>query len=101
MPGIKQVPTQLMPLHVWGSVLPHPVYSPDLAPSNFHLFPKLKKSSGAKTLVLIKKSRMQYATGFRRNRKAFLHMKFKNLFNVGKRVLKLEDIMWNSEYVQV
>jgi hypothetical protein len=43
MPGIKQVPTQLMPLHVWGSVLPHPVYSPDLAPSDFHLFPKLKE----------------------------------------------------------
>jgi len=25
------------------SVLPHPPYSPDLAPSDFHLFPKLKK----------------------------------------------------------
>jgi hypothetical protein len=44
---------------------------------------------------------MQYASGFRRNRKAFLHMKFKNLFNIGKRVLKLEDIMSNSDYAQV
>jgi histone-lysine N-methyltransferase SETMAR len=25
------------------SVLPHPPYSPDLAPCDFHLFPKLKK----------------------------------------------------------
>ena len=25
------------------SVLPHPPYSPDLAPSDFHLFPKLKE----------------------------------------------------------
>jgi len=24
-------------------VLPHPPYSPDLAPSDFHLFPKLKE----------------------------------------------------------
>jgi len=25
------------------SVLPHPPYSPDLTPSDFHLFPKLKE----------------------------------------------------------
>ena len=25
------------------SVLPHPLYSPDLVPSDFHLFPKLKE----------------------------------------------------------
>ena len=24
-------------------ILPHPAYSPDLAPSDFHLFPKVKK----------------------------------------------------------
>jgi hypothetical protein len=28
-------------------------------------------------------------------------MKFKNMFNVGKSVLKLEDIMWNSDYAQL
>jgi hypothetical protein len=33
--------------------------------------------------------------------KGFLHMKFKNLFNVGKRVLKLEESMWKSDYVQL
>jgi histone-lysine N-methyltransferase SETMAR len=25
------------------TVLPHPAYSPDLAPTDFHLFPKLKE----------------------------------------------------------
>jgi histone-lysine N-methyltransferase SETMAR len=40
MPGLTQVQPQLMPLHVWGLQCYH--YSPDLAPSNFHLFPKLK-----------------------------------------------------------
>lgn len=27
-------------------LLPHPAYSPDLAPSDFHLFPKLKNFLG-------------------------------------------------------
>jgi transposase len=28
----------------WGwEILPHPPYSPDLASSDFHLFPKMKK----------------------------------------------------------
>jgi histone-lysine N-methyltransferase SETMAR len=29
--------------HLGFTVLPHPAYSQDLAPSNFHLFPKLKE----------------------------------------------------------
>jgi transposase len=30
-------------LNSWGwEILPHPPYSPDLAPSDFHLFPKMK-----------------------------------------------------------
>jgi histone-lysine N-methyltransferase SETMAR len=29
--------------HLGFSFLPHPPYSPDLAPSDFHLFPKLKE----------------------------------------------------------
>jgi transposase len=31
-------------LNSWGwKILPHPPYSPDLAPLDFHLFPKMKK----------------------------------------------------------
>jgi transposase len=31
-------------LNSWGwEILPHPPHSPDLAPSYFHLFPKMKK----------------------------------------------------------
>ena len=30
----------------WGwEILEHPTYSPDLAPSDFHLFPNMKKTS--------------------------------------------------------
>ena len=30
------------------TVMPHPPYSPDLAPSDYHLFPKLKDHEGGK-----------------------------------------------------
>jgi histone-lysine N-methyltransferase SETMAR len=31
------------PLNSWGwEILPHPPHSPDLTPSDFHLFPKMK-----------------------------------------------------------
>jgi len=83
------------------TVLPHPVYSPDLAPSNFHLLPKQKEDLKSQNLSSNKEVKDAVCQWFRRKRKAFLHMKFKNLFNVGKRVLKLEDIMWNSDHTQV
>lgn len=57
------------------TVLPYLAYSLDLAPSNFHLFPKLKETSGAKTPVLIKKSRLQYA---RDRKRLFLRVEVKN-----------------------
>jgi hypothetical protein len=52
------------------TVLPHPAYSLDLAPSNFHLFPKLKETTGVKISVL-KKLRLQYASGFGREEETF------------------------------
>ena len=36
-------------IHQCGfEIIPHPPYSPDLAPSDFHLFPNLKKHVGGK-----------------------------------------------------
>jgi hypothetical protein len=77
------------------------VYSSDLAPSNFHLFPKLKDDLRGKTSALITKSRLQYAGGFGRKKKFSLRTGFKNLLNVGKNVLELEEIMWKSDYAQL
>jgi Transposase. len=37
------------------TVLPQPAYSPDLAPSNFHLFPQVTEELRSKTSALIKK----------------------------------------------
>jgi histone-lysine N-methyltransferase SETMAR len=41
MPGLTQVQQQEMQFNF--PVLPHTPYTPDLTPSDFHLFPKLKE----------------------------------------------------------
>jgi hypothetical protein len=38
---------------------------------------------------------------FQEKENTFLWTEFKTLLNVGKSVLKLEEIMWNSDYAQV
>ena len=59
------------------TVISYPAYSPDLALSDLHLFPKLKETTGVKTSVLMKKSRLQYASGFGRQEKTVLRTEFK------------------------
>jgi transposase len=41
-PHIADATMTLLNSWAW-KILPHPPYSPDLAPSDFHLFPKMKK----------------------------------------------------------
>ena len=37
----------------WGwEILEHPSYSPDLAPSDFHLFPNMKKTSSCQAIQI-------------------------------------------------
>ena len=37
----------------WGwEILEHPPYSPDLAPSDYHLFPNMKKTSSCQAIQL-------------------------------------------------
>ena len=59
------------------TVLPYPTNSPYLAPSDFHLFPKLKETSRVKTSVLMKKSRLQSASCFGKQEKTVLRTEFK------------------------
>jgi histone-lysine N-methyltransferase SETMAR len=80
------------------TVLLHPAYSPDLAPSNFHLFPKLKEDLRGQNSALIKKLKLLYVSGFGRKKKFFLRRGFKNLLNAGKNVLELQEILWRSDY---
>ena len=44
-PHMAAAPQELLQKSNWG-VWPHPPYSPDLAPCDYHLFPKLKKEIG-------------------------------------------------------
>ena len=63
--------------------------------------PNWRKTSGDKASVLLKKSLLQYASGFGRKKKTFWRMEFKNLLNNGRSVLKLEEIMWKTDYAQL
>jgi hypothetical protein len=58
------------------TVISYPAYSLDLAPSDFHLLPKLKETMGVKTSDLMK-SRLQYASGFGRQEMTVLRIELK------------------------
>ena len=57
----------------------------------------MKETAEVKTSVLMKKLRLQYAIGFGRQEKD----RIQNLLNVGRSVLKLEEIMWKSDYARL
>ena len=83
------------------TVLPHTAYSLDLAPGDYHLFLKVKEELRCKTSSLIKKQRLRYASGFGRKEKTFLRTEFKYLSSIVNSVLKLEEIIWKSDYAQL
>ncbi|GFN82128.1 histone-lysine N-methyltransferase SETMAR [Plakobranchus ocellatus] len=45
------------------TTLPHPAYSPDLAPSDYYLFPQLKKYLKAITMTMMRKLSQMFASG--------------------------------------
>ena len=67
------------------TVLPHPAYSLDLAPSNFHLFPKLKEDPRDQNIssdVEVKAALCRWI--WYKQKKTILRTKFKNLLNAVK-----------------
>jgi histone-lysine N-methyltransferase SETMAR len=83
------------------TVLPHPAYSPDLAPSNFHLFPKLKEDLRGQNFSSDKEVEAAVRQWFWEKEKYFSKNGIQTFLNVGKKVLKLEEIMWKSDYGQL
>jgi len=59
------------------SVLPHPPYSPDLAPSDFHLFPKLKEYWRASASAVMKRWSLQWWNGFKNKTPVFIRTDLK------------------------
>ena len=52
-------------LNSWGwEIVPHPPYSPDLAPSDFHLFPKMKSTSEVSDSPPVKMFKMKTRNGY-------------------------------------
>jgi len=52
-------------LNSWGwEIVPHPTYSPDLAPSDFHLFPKMKSTSEVSDSSPVKMFKMKTRNGY-------------------------------------
>jgi hypothetical protein len=82
------------------TVLPHPAYSLGLTPSDFHLFPKLKEDLRGKNFSSDKEVKAAVCHWFWEKEKYFFRTEFKNLLNVGRSVLKLEEVMWKNDYAQ-
>jgi len=87
--------------HLGFTVLPHPAYSPDLGPRDFHLLPKLKEGLRGQNFSSDEEVSVAIHQWFREKEKQFLRIEFKNLLIDGKSVLKLEEIMWKSDYAQL
>lgn len=80
--------------HLGFMMLPHPAYSQISFLAISTCFPNRRKISGVKTSVLMKKSRLLHASVFGRKKRTCFRTEFKNLLNIGRNVLKLEEIVW-------
>jgi hypothetical protein len=65
------------------------------------LFPKLKDDLRGQNFSSDKEVTAAVRQWFREKGKVILRTGFKNLLNVGKNVLKLEEIMWKRDYAQL
>ena len=63
-PHSTLVTTALLEKFKWN-ILDHPLYSPDLAPSDFHLFLHLKKRHAGKSSTTMKKVQEEVMTWFK------------------------------------
>ena len=75
------------------TVLPHPAYSLDLVPSNFHPFTKLKEDLRGQNFSSDEEVGAAVCQWFREKEKCFLRTEVKKISDLGKSALKLEEIM--------
>jgi hypothetical protein len=74
--------------------LPHPPYSPDLAPSDFHMFGPLKEAMGGKRFCSEEEVRMG---GCADNQKNFFLKEFMHFVSAGGFALSVEEIILKSD----
>jgi hypothetical protein len=71
------------------TVVPQPLYSPDLAPADFLLFPKWKSSLKGRRFQTVETKKIRYGT-FAPSRKTRSRMRSRNGKNVGSGVLRVD-----------
>jgi hypothetical protein len=71
--------------------LPHPPYSPDFAPSDYHMFGPLKEALGMKRYT------EQCMTGCTANQKTFFPQDFRHFVSVGEFLLNVGEIMYKND----
>ena len=77
--------------------LPHPPYSPDLAPSYFHMFGTLKKSWEERSSVLMKRYATRCMSGCADYQKNFFLKEFMQFVSSGGLALSVGEIMLKSD----
>jgi hypothetical protein len=71
-------------------VLPHPSYSPALAPSDYHLFGPLKKACKDTIMPMTRHSKMLCASHFRAGTANFTGQEYMLLFKEERRLSKTD-----------
>ena len=82
-------------------LLPHPPYSPDLAPSNFCLFPLLKEHLSGTHFSNDNDVTASVESFFTGKMNSSTRLVYKSCRNNGTSALKLAEIMWNNKLVTV
>jgi transposase len=82
------------------SVMPHPPYGPDLAPSDFHLFPKLKEHLRGQHFSCDEEVKSAVRKLFQKTPN-FLRKDLKKECSVGRSVFKCVVILWGNNYADL
>ena len=80
------------------SVLPHPPYSPDLAPRNFHLFAKLKGHLNGQCFSCDEEVKSAVQKWFQKQNANFLKDGLQKLVQRWQRRIKCVVILWKNNY---
>jgi hypothetical protein len=80
-------------------LLPHPPYSPDFSPSDYHLFGSLKKTLWYVGSEVMKKSNKRCTLCFATNQKHFSQMELRSLLNVVKCVWISRETMLKNDVI--
>ena len=86
--------------HLGFTVLPHPVYNPDLGPRDFRLLPKLKEDFRSQNFRSDEEVNAAVHQWFLWGGGLFKD-KIQKLVKCWRKCIESEEIMWKSDYAQL